>query len=231
MTFSLTSFNVHLNGMHHDKTKYYNLNQVMESYASDINVFQEIIYDDKEENNIFLAKDHNYIFHHLGDYQLPSLVELRPPLEPKPISLLFSTKFPILEHEILPLAHYGKDPRKSVLKVTCLIDNVKVDIFALHLTVGLLPLGSLLQLNQCRKMINPLRPTIFVGDHNLWDFIVKLVLPNTFKQAVNGATWPAKKPLHQIDQIFTQGFMHHASKVHPAVGSDHLAISATLSLG
>ena len=230
MNFSLTSFNVHLNGMHYSKDKYYNLAEVMENYAADINVFQEIIYSQNEVNGIYLDKAHNYIFHHLGDYQLPTLVETTPPSVAKPISLLFSTKFPILEHTILPLTAYGKHPRKSVLKVTCLIEDKKVDIFALHLTVGLLPFGSFLQLLECRKLIDPRRPTIFVGDHNLWDFMVKLILPNTFQQAVNGATWPAKKPLHQIDQIFTQGFSTIDSKVHNGVGSDHLAISATLSL-
>jgi endonuclease/exonuclease/phosphatase (EEP) superfamily protein YafD len=50
-----------------------------------------------------------------------------------------------------------------------------------------------------------------------------------FTLAVRGATWPAHRPRHQIDHIWVRGLAVVHGEVLAPVGSDHLALTATLA--
>ena len=227
MNFSLLSFNTHHNGLAFNSKFYYDLKFYRDLFLSDINIFQEIILN--EFPNQFAERiGYNYLYHEIGTFNVKDLNDDK--RKDKLFCLVLETKFEILRHEIIYVGHYGKDPRNTILKATLKINNEEVIIYAIHLTVGSLPYGSFKQLQLLVKDIDLNKKIIFVGDHNLWSFAVRLLLPKSFTQVVRGGTWPSVLPFNQIDQIFSNNLEVIHGKVINKKVSDHLPITANFSI-
>lgn len=87
---------------------------------------------------------------------------------------------------------------------------------------------------QLRRLLAALgasdEPTVIAGDLNMCRPTVLLARP--YRPAVRGRTWPAHRPVAQIDHVLLgPGVTGFAGAVGPAVGSDHLPVLATLDAG
>lgn len=73
-------------------------------------------------------------------------------------------------------------------------------------------------------------PTVIAGDLNMCRPTIHLARP--FRPVVRGRTWPAHRPIAQIDHLLAGPGVTvlAAAGVGPAVGSDHLPVRATLTL-
>lgn len=231
MSISLASFNVHLNGRDPKGNGYYDLPSACNRVDSDIIVFQENFYNFSEPSNLIFPSGHHQIHQSIGTFNLtPKYTYDKDKNQSGEISITLSTKFPILEQETLTTKAYGGDPRTSSMLVKLDSPYGKFWLLGVHLTTGLLPLGSLLQIIELSNLIPKAEPMLVMGDHNLWSPLVAASLGKDFIQVVKGKTWPAHNPKHQIDQIFARGFQVLSSKVLPNLGSDHLAIMAQVKL-
>jgi endonuclease/exonuclease/phosphatase family metal-dependent hydrolase len=86
---------------------------------------------------------------------------------------------------------------------------------------------------QLRRLVRSLQPaaipTVIAGDMNMCRPTVYLGRP--FRPGVRGRTWPARRPLAQLDHVLIDaGIGVVDGGVGPAVGSDHLPIRVTLSV-
>jgi endonuclease/exonuclease/phosphatase (EEP) superfamily protein YafD len=99
-------------------------------------------------------------------------------------------------------------------------------VVAVHLVSKRIPIGPGRQVVTLRRAL-PDGPAVVLGDHNLWAGLTGLLMRG-FTQAVHGATWPAPKVRHQIDHIWVRGATVVHGEVLPPLGSDHLAVTATL---
>lgn len=226
MEFSLTSFNVHLNGLHYNKIDSFNLREAIKSLHADIIVLQEV-FPVKEINDLpfDIPQGYNFLSHNIGDFHRSRINNF----DSLSLSTFFMTKFEIQSHEVIKMKNYGKDPRKSIVKVTLKINNTLIDLYLMHLTIGLLPLGSFLQLLSLRKKFQKSKNAIIVGDFNLWRTMARILIPFNYKIGVRGPSWPSFKPFHQIDNLFLKNLVIQKSSVAENFGSDHLPIQATIS--
>lgn len=86
---------------------------------------------------------------------------------------------------------------------------------------------------QLRRLIDALRveavPTVIGGDLNMCRPVVGLAAP--YRPAVKGRSWPAHRPVAQIDHLLAgPGVAIHSAEVMPAVGSDHLPLRGVVTL-
>ena len=231
MSISLASFNIHLNGRDPNGNGFYNLTSACESISADVLVYQENFYNFNEASNLIFPESHSQIHQSIGTFELSNKYNYNSTQKTNgEISISLSTKFQILEHKPLLVGSYGGDPRNTSLLVKLNSPMGEFWVLGVHLTTGLLPLGSLLQIRSLSKILPASEPILIMGDHNLWSPLVSHSLGSDFTQVVKGKTWPAHKPRHQIDQIFSRGFRTLSSKVLPNLGSDHLAIIAGVEL-
>lgn len=84
---------------------------------------------------------------------------------------------------------------------------------------------------QLRRLIAGLggtaQPTVLAGDFNMCRPAIHLARP--YRPAVRGRSWPAHRPVAQLDHILAgPGVRASAPEVGPAVGSDHRPVLATL---
>ncbi|MFI7543881.1 endonuclease/exonuclease/phosphatase family protein [Actinoplanes sp. NPDC049599] len=87
---------------------------------------------------------------------------------------------------------------------------------------------------QLRRLLAGLRgssePTVIAGDLNMCR--PTLLLARPYRPAVRGRTWPAHRPVAQIDHVLLgPGVTATGAAVAPAVGSDHLPVVVTLDAG
>lgn len=86
---------------------------------------------------------------------------------------------------------------------------------------------------QLRRLVAGLRaagddPTVIAGDLNMFRPTVYLARP--YRPVVRGRTWPARRPLAQLDHMLAgPGVRVTAAGVAPAAGSDHLPIRVTVA--
>jgi endonuclease/exonuclease/phosphatase family metal-dependent hydrolase len=74
-------------------------------------------------------------------------------------------------------------------------------------------------------------PAVLMGDLNMWRWVTRFVMPG-WRDTVRGPTWPARRPVFQIDHLLaTPPVAVTDSEVVRAGESDHLPIRARLSLG
>ncbi len=72
-------------------------------------------------------------------------------------------------------------------------------------------------------------PTVVAGDFNMCRPAIHLARP--YRTTARGRTWPAARPVAQIDHILAgPGVTARDAAPAPAVGSDHLPVRATLTL-
>jgi endonuclease/exonuclease/phosphatase family metal-dependent hydrolase len=69
-----------------------------------------------------------------------------------------------------------------------------------------------------------------MGDFNMWRWLARFIVPG-WSDTVRGPTWPAHRPLFQIDHLLaTKPIAASDTEVVHAGESDHLPIRARLSL-
>ena len=102
-----------------------------------------------------------------------------------------------------------------------------VVVAAIHLSF-VVP-NAVAQLRTLRRLLPDDRPTVIVGDCNLWGPAVATLVGR--RRAVRGRTWPAHRPHSQLDHILVSRDLDVVrGEVLEATGSDHRPIRATLEL-
>jgi endonuclease/exonuclease/phosphatase family metal-dependent hydrolase len=103
-------------------------------------------------------------------------------------------------------------------------------VIGLHLSH--LSHGSIVQLRALHRLIAvPDSPGVLVGDMNMWGPPLSLLMPG-WSRVVRGATWPAWRPVAQLDHILVTGGVRTlgSGQVVRVPGSDHLPVRARVTL-
>lgn len=141
------------------------------------------------------------------------------------------SRVPVSARATLDLGQLRRDPaRRGAIAVEVDIDGRPLRVIGTHLSH--LSHGSLLQLRALRRlMAAPGTPAVLVGDMNMWGPPLSALLPG-WTRVVRGRTWPAWRPLAQLDHILvTPGVTTLGTgAVVPVRGSDHLPVRARVTL-
>ena len=106
------------------------------------------------------------------------------------------------------------------------VGGTAVTVAAVHLSFAL-P-NALAQLRRLGGYVPAHRPSVVVGDCNLWGPMAETVVGG-HRRAVRGRTWPAARPHSQLDHILVSPSVQvDGSSVLPPAGSDHLPVQAQL---
>jgi len=107
------------------------------------------------------------------------------------------------------------------------VADASVVVAAIHLSF-VVP-NAVAQLRSLRRLLPGDRPTVIVGDCNLWGPAVAALVRR--RRAVRGRTWPAHRPHSQLDHILVSSHVEviRGEVLEPA-GSDHRPIRAALAL-
>jgi endonuclease/exonuclease/phosphatase (EEP) superfamily protein YafD len=143
------------------------------------------------------------------------------------LSVRLATEHDVLERWDVPVPSVAGDGRTAALATRLATPLGELLVVAVHLVSKRIPVGPARQVRALRRAL-PDGPAVVLGDHNLWAGSTSLLLPG-FTLAVRGATYPAHRPRHQIDHIWVRGVSVMRGEVLPPVGSDHLAVTATLA--
>ncbi|MDF0725640.1 endonuclease/exonuclease/phosphatase family protein [Cytobacillus sp. S13-E01] len=122
---------------------------------------------------------------------------------------------------------------RGLLELTIRIDEIDLSVFVTHLSLN--PFLQTMQIKEILQIIKKKKYAILMGDFNLrpkskgYNLIVT-ELNDTASPEI-GETYPAQKPRHKLDFIFTSRSMtvlhSEVIKNNPVV-SDHLPLAATL---
>jgi endonuclease/exonuclease/phosphatase family metal-dependent hydrolase len=142
------------------------------------------------------------------------------------------TALPVTGYEIIDLGLAAGDdvPRFGQAVTLELASGTRVRVVNTHLTHRL---TSPLQLRTLRQRLRTEAqqtgriPTVVAGDLNMpWSLAA---LSISYDTTARGRTWPAHRPLLQLDHILVdQSIKVIESAVLPTVGSDHLPVCARL---
>ncbi len=139
------------------------------------------------------------------------------------------TTMPVTGYEVVDLGRIAGDPtpRAAQLVTVELPGRGPLRIANTHLTYRLLSPVQLLRL--VRRLDTDNIPTVIVGDLNMPGPLTGLAAG--YAPAVSGRTFPAHRPLLQLDHILTSRRVARCGgEVLPPAGSDHLPVRARLSL-
>ena len=151
---------------------------------------------------------------------------------PGELAIAVLTTLPITGYEIIDLGLAPGDdvPRYGQAVTLKLASGTRVRVVNTHLTHRL---TSPLQLRTLRQRLRTEArqtggvPTIVAGDLNMPRSFAALSI--SFGTTVRGRTWPANRPLVQLDHILVdQSVKVIESAVLSTVGSDHLPVRARL---
>lgn len=239
-SFTLVSFNAHggLRPRRNGACRPYDLASVLCEFDADVIVVQESWWPDDARSAVDEAADDlgaKVFAHPFG----------RGTLHPWPhvprdgrghgtVGLAVVSRLPAREIARLPIGRVPADPapERGALHLEIEVGDTTVELVGLHLT-SRLPYGPPAQLRRIAPLLPaPGRAAVVAGDCNFWGPGVRALLPPGWRRAVRGRTWPARMPHSQIDHILVRpeiGVV--ASAVLGDVGSDHLPVRATLSVG
>ncbi len=150
------------------------------------------------------------------------------------LSIAVLTTLPVADYKVIELGTAPADevPRSAQVLTLNLAAGTTVRVVNTHLTHRLtspLQLRSLQQRLRADAWQSGRIPTIIVGDLNMPRPLAGLSI--TYGATVRGRTWPATRPLVQLDHILAdQRFKVIESTVLPPAGSDHLPIRAQLGV-
>lgn len=118
---------------------------------------------------------------------------------------------------------------RAVVKTEIELGGTKVAVCASHFP-HLEHMSPLLRWRLRSVLPDAHEPAILMGDFNMWRWLARFIVPG-WRDTVRGATWPADRPVFQIDHLLTTHPVRatEAEVVH-AGGSDHLPIRVRLSL-
>jgi endonuclease/exonuclease/phosphatase family metal-dependent hydrolase len=139
------------------------------------------------------------------------------------------TTVPVTGYEVVDLGRIAGDatPRAAQLITVELPGRGPLRIANTHLTYRLLSPVQLLRL--VRRLEADDIPTVIVGDLNMPAPLTGLAVG--YAPAVSGRTFPAHRPLLQLDHILaSRQVARCGGEVLPPVGSDHLPVRARLRL-
>jgi len=139
------------------------------------------------------------------------------------------TTVPVTGYEVVDLGRIAGDatPRAAQLVTVELPGRGPLRIANTHLTYRLLSPVQLLRL--VRRLDADDIPTVIVGDLNMPGPFTGLAAG--YAQAVSGRTFPAHRPLLQLDHILaSRQVARCGGEVLPPAGSDHLPVRARLRL-
>jgi len=142
------------------------------------------------------------------------------------------TRVPLESRATLDLGQLRRDPaRRGAISVELAIKGRLLRIIGTHLSH--LSHGSVLQLRALERMISvPDSPAVLMGDMNMWGPPLSALLPG-WRRVVRGRSWPAWRPLAQLDHILVSRGVTTLGRgqVLPVRGSDHLPVRARVTLG
>ena len=139
------------------------------------------------------------------------------------------TTLPVTGYEVADLGRIAGDstPRAAQLITMELPGGGPVRIVNTHLTYRLLSPVQLLRL--VRRLATDDIPTVIAGDLNMPAPLTGLAVG--YAPAVSGRTFPAHRPLLQLDHILaSRQVARCGGEVLPPAGSDHLPVRARLRL-
>jgi endonuclease/exonuclease/phosphatase family metal-dependent hydrolase len=139
------------------------------------------------------------------------------------------TTMPVTGYEVADLGRIAGDatPRAAQLITRELPGRGPLRIVNTHLTYRLLSPVQLLRL--VRRLAADDIPTVIAGDLNMPAPVTGLAAG--YAPAVSGRTFPAHRPLVQLDHILAgRGVARCGGEVLPPAGSDHLPVRARLRL-
>jgi endonuclease/exonuclease/phosphatase family metal-dependent hydrolase len=229
-TLTVSSFNVHWGGRGADPRETYDLAAASASLPGTVRAFQEVWDHPAEPDRVVVPTGWN-----VEDLVLevarrrPKRLCLPPEREVRAgrISVRLATEHEVLDRWDVPVPPAAGDARDTVLATRLATPLGELVVVAVHLVSKRIPVGPARQVRALRRAL-PDGPTVVLGDHNLWAAMTAPLMPG-FTLAVRGATFPAQRPRHQIDHIWVRGVTVVDGEVLPPLGSDHLAVTATLA--
>jgi endonuclease/exonuclease/phosphatase family metal-dependent hydrolase len=160
----------------------------------------------------------------LTDTHLRSL-RIAPDASPGRWGLAMLTALPVTGYEVVDL---GRSPGDETNRAAQLITvttpaGASLRVANAHLTYLFFSPVQLVQLT--RRLAASTVPTVIAGDLNMPGPVSGLAVG--YSPAVRGRTFPARRPLVQLDQMLTGRAVRSGDgKVLPPAGSDHLPIRA-----
>ena len=139
------------------------------------------------------------------------------------------TTVPVTGYQVTQLGRIAGDstPRAAQLITLELPGRGPLRIVNTHLTYRLLSPVQLLRL--VRRLVADDVPTVIAGDLNMPGPVTGLAAG--YAPAVSGRTYPAHRPLLQLDHILaSRQVARYGGEVLPHAGSDHLPVRARLRL-
>jgi endonuclease/exonuclease/phosphatase family metal-dependent hydrolase len=139
------------------------------------------------------------------------------------------TTLPVITYEVAPLVRVPGDitPRASQLVTVQLPGGRRLRIANTHLTYRFASPVQLVQL--VRRLRADEIATVIAGDLNMPGPVASLAAG--YRPAVSGKTFPASRPLLQLDHVLVdRQITICGGEVLPPAGSDHLPVSARLRL-
>ncbi|HET9731285.1 MAG TPA: endonuclease/exonuclease/phosphatase family protein [Acidimicrobiales bacterium] len=128
-----------------------------------------------------------------------------------------------------PLGRLPSDPLRRVVQMVR-VEGPEAGVVVAGTHMSQLQQGSPLQLaRMARALPSADVPAVVGGDMNAWPFVMRATLP-AWRPAVRARTFPAGRPLAQIDHLLvTPPVTVVSSEVVSAGRSDHLALRAELT--
>ncbi len=139
------------------------------------------------------------------------------------------SRLPTSEPAVIELGRMGGDPlRRLALRTELCAPGGGLIVVGTHLSH--IRQGSPLLVRRLRRHLPPPdTAAVLLGDMNMWGPPLSALLPG-WTRGVRGRSWPAWRPLFQIDHILvTRAVTVHSGEVLAPFGSDHRPVRAVLS--
>jgi endonuclease/exonuclease/phosphatase family metal-dependent hydrolase len=229
----LASLNLHCGRT--DDGRPFDVANACRSLQADVIVLQEAWRNDRHSPLDQFAKDHgSRLLRHelLRDTNLDALgVVLGADEENGGWGLAVLTSLPISDYRVIDLGMARGDmaPRAAQLVTLETPDGRRIRVVNTHLTYRVMRTPK--QLRALTRMLKPGHvPSVIAGDLNMFGPVAAMTAGR--RRAVIGRTWPARRPVTQLDHILIGPDIEIlAGGVRAAVGPDHLPVRAQLRLG
>lgn len=140
------------------------------------------------------------------------------------------SRLPVVGAEVVPLTpQLPRDPaRRAVVRVTVDVDGSGLTVVGTHLPLLKDPVWRLRpSLHAALPAVD--RPAVFAGDMNMWGWCVDRMVPQGWRRAVRGRTYPSPRPHSQTDHILVTPVVEVVeAEVVDQVMSDHRPVRARL---
>jgi endonuclease/exonuclease/phosphatase family metal-dependent hydrolase len=145
------------------------------------------------------------------------------------------SRLPVRETTTIDLGQLPRDPaRRGAIAVDVEDGGAVVRVVGTHLSH--LTHGSVVQLRALHGKLESFGlPMVLTGDMNMWGPLLTSLMPG-WSRVVRGRTWPAWRPLAQLDHILVTAELGAAAEageetgVLSIAGSDHLPVRARVAV-